>query len=116
MRVPLLDLSEQYRALADPIREAIDDVLTSQPIHPWAESGGVREGHLRLLQGSPRYWCFIGNRCFPGHFDGAWNRARRCRRHNAVHIFCHRRMHRAGWREAAFRRYRSGDLQLSPPL
>jgi dTDP-4-amino-4,6-dideoxygalactose transaminase len=29
MRVPLLDLSEQYRALADPIREAIDDVLAS---------------------------------------------------------------------------------------
>jgi dTDP-4-amino-4,6-dideoxygalactose transaminase len=29
MRVPLLDLSEQYRVLADPIREAIDDVLTS---------------------------------------------------------------------------------------
>jgi len=28
MRVPLLDLSEQYRALAEPIREAIDDVLT----------------------------------------------------------------------------------------
>ena len=29
MRVPLLDLSEQYRALAEPIREAIDDVLIS---------------------------------------------------------------------------------------
>lgn len=29
MRVPLLDLSEQYRALAEPIREAIDDVLMS---------------------------------------------------------------------------------------
>jgi dTDP-4-amino-4,6-dideoxygalactose transaminase len=30
MRVPLLDLSEQYRVLAAPIREAVDDVLTSQ--------------------------------------------------------------------------------------
>lgn len=30
MRVPLLDLSEQYRTLAEPIRKAIDDVLTSQ--------------------------------------------------------------------------------------
>lgn len=30
MRVPLLDLSEQYRALADPIRAAIDDVLSTQ--------------------------------------------------------------------------------------
>ena len=29
MRVPLLDLSEQYRTLAEPIREAIGDVLTS---------------------------------------------------------------------------------------
>jgi dTDP-4-amino-4,6-dideoxygalactose transaminase len=29
MRVPLLDLSEQYRALAEPIREAIDSVLAS---------------------------------------------------------------------------------------
>ena len=29
MRVPLLDLSEQYRALAEPIREAIDTVLAS---------------------------------------------------------------------------------------
>ncbi|HYY35751.1 MAG TPA: DegT/DnrJ/EryC1/StrS family aminotransferase [Candidatus Binatia bacterium] len=29
MRVPLLDLSEQYRTLADPIREAINDVLAS---------------------------------------------------------------------------------------
>jgi len=30
MRVPLLDLSEQYRTLAEPIRAAIDAVLTSQ--------------------------------------------------------------------------------------
>jgi dTDP-4-amino-4,6-dideoxygalactose transaminase len=29
MRVPLLDLSEQYRTLAEPIREAIGEVLTS---------------------------------------------------------------------------------------
>jgi dTDP-4-amino-4,6-dideoxygalactose transaminase len=29
MRVPLLDLGEQYRALSEPIREAIDDVLSS---------------------------------------------------------------------------------------
>ncbi len=29
MRVPLLDLAEQYRALSEPIREAIDDVLAS---------------------------------------------------------------------------------------
>jgi dTDP-4-amino-4,6-dideoxygalactose transaminase len=29
MRVPLLDLSEQYRSLGDPLREAIDDVLAS---------------------------------------------------------------------------------------
>ena len=27
MRVPLLDLAEQYRALSEPIREAIDEVL-----------------------------------------------------------------------------------------
>jgi dTDP-4-amino-4,6-dideoxygalactose transaminase len=30
MRVPLLDLSQQYRALAEPIRAAIDEVLASQ--------------------------------------------------------------------------------------
>jgi dTDP-4-amino-4,6-dideoxygalactose transaminase len=30
MRVPLLDLSEQYRALADPIRQQIDEVLRTQ--------------------------------------------------------------------------------------
>ena len=30
MRVPLLDLSEQYRALAGPIRAQLDDVLASQ--------------------------------------------------------------------------------------
>jgi dTDP-4-amino-4,6-dideoxygalactose transaminase len=30
MRVPLLDLSEQYRALAAPIRQQIDEVLQSQ--------------------------------------------------------------------------------------
>ncbi|MEY2541043.1 MAG: hypothetical protein QOI22_645 [Verrucomicrobiota bacterium] len=30
MRVPLLDLSEQYRSLADPIRERIDKVMASQ--------------------------------------------------------------------------------------
>ncbi|MDQ6626797.1 MAG: DegT/DnrJ/EryC1/StrS family aminotransferase [Verrucomicrobiota bacterium] len=30
MRVPLLDLSEQYRALADPLRREIDEVLASQ--------------------------------------------------------------------------------------
>ena len=30
MRVPLLDLSEQYRALAEPIRAEIEQVLSSQ--------------------------------------------------------------------------------------
>ena len=30
MRVPLLDLSEQYRALSDEIRAAADEVLASQ--------------------------------------------------------------------------------------
>jgi dTDP-4-amino-4,6-dideoxygalactose transaminase len=30
MRVPLLDLSEEYRALAEPIRQQIDEVLTTQ--------------------------------------------------------------------------------------
>src|SRR5580700_6202122 len=30
MRVPLLDLSEQYRTLAEPIRERIDKILASQ--------------------------------------------------------------------------------------
>ncbi len=30
MRVPLLDLSEQYRSLAQPIRDAIEEVLASQ--------------------------------------------------------------------------------------
>src|SRR5437868_7656077 len=30
MRVPLLDLSEQYAALAQPIRSAIDEVLATQ--------------------------------------------------------------------------------------
>src|SRR5207248_5937723 len=30
MRVPLLDLSQQYRTLAEPIHEAIDAVLASQ--------------------------------------------------------------------------------------
>lgn len=30
MRVPLLDLSEQYRSLAQPIRDAIEEVLTTQ--------------------------------------------------------------------------------------
>ncbi len=30
VRIPLLDLSEQYRSLAEPIREAIDEVLASR--------------------------------------------------------------------------------------
>ena len=30
MRVPLLDLSDQYRSLAQPIHEAIEAVLASQ--------------------------------------------------------------------------------------
>ena len=30
MRVPLLDLSEQYRALAAPIRAQIEEVLSGQ--------------------------------------------------------------------------------------
>ena len=30
MRVPLLDLSEQYRALAEPIRAELDDIFATQ--------------------------------------------------------------------------------------
>ncbi|MEY2440557.1 MAG: hypothetical protein QOI34_1942, partial [Verrucomicrobiota bacterium] len=30
MRVPLLDLSQQYRSLAEPIRAQIDEVMESQ--------------------------------------------------------------------------------------
>ena len=40
MRVPLLDLGEQYRALREPIREAIDEVLAS---HRFILGSKVRE-------------------------------------------------------------------------
>lgn len=44
MRVPLLDLSEQYRALADPIRAQIDEVLASQSFILGPKVGAFEEG------------------------------------------------------------------------
>ena len=111
MRVPLLDLSEQYRTLAEPIREAIDDVLTSHRFILGPKGEAFEKAIGAYCKARSRHRCFIRDGCFPGHFDGAWNRARRCRCDNAVHIFCHGGMHRTRWRQAAFRRYRSGNLQ-----
>ena len=41
MRVPLLDLSEQYRVLAEPIRQEFDEILATQSFILGPEGGGI---------------------------------------------------------------------------
>ncbi len=52
MRVPLLDLSEQYRALAEPIRAQLDEVLASQ-IFILGPKGAAFEKAIRDYCGAP---------------------------------------------------------------
>ncbi len=94
MRVPLLDLGEQYRALNEPIREAIDEVLASHRFILGPKSTGVRKGNLRVLQRAACCRCFIWNGCVAGHPNDAWNWTRRRGYHHAVHIFRYCWMHR----------------------
>lgn len=52
MRVPLLDLSEQYRALAEPIRAQLDEVLASQSFILGPKVAAFEEA-IRVYCGSP---------------------------------------------------------------
>jgi dTDP-4-amino-4,6-dideoxygalactose transaminase len=52
MRVPLLDLSEQYRALAEPIRAQLDEVLASQSFI-LGPKGAAFEEAIRDYCGAP---------------------------------------------------------------
>jgi dTDP-4-amino-4,6-dideoxygalactose transaminase len=52
MRVPLLDLSEQYRALAEPIRAQLDEILASQSFI-LGPKGAAFEEAIRDYCGSP---------------------------------------------------------------
>lgn len=52
MRVPLLDLSEQYRALAEPIRAQLDEVLASQSFILGPKVAAFEEA-MRGFCGSP---------------------------------------------------------------
>ena len=52
MRVPLLDLSEQYRALAEPIRAQLDEVLASQSFILGPKVAAFEEA-IRRYCGSP---------------------------------------------------------------
>jgi len=52
MRVPLLDLSEQYRALAEPIRAQLDEVLASQSFI-LGPKGAAFEEAIRNYCGAP---------------------------------------------------------------
>ena len=111
MRVPLLDLSEQYQALAGPIRQQIDEVLQTQrfilgPKVEQFESAlcdytgakfaiGVSSGTDALLAVLMALGDWTGRR----------------HHHHAVFIFCHRRLHRPCRRNSALCRYRSRNLQ-----
>src|ERR1700704_3606278 len=52
MRVPLLDLSEQYRALAEPIRAQLNEVLASQSFILGPKVAAF-EGAIRNYCGAP---------------------------------------------------------------
>ena len=49
MRVPLLDLGEQYRALSEPIREAIDEVLASHVLFSDQNCGRSKRQSPRIV-------------------------------------------------------------------
>ena len=84
MRVPLLDLSEQYRALAEPIRAELDEVLASQSFILGPKVAAFEEAIAGLLRLAACHRRFFRNRCAPGHPDGYGDRTRRRRDHERL--------------------------------
>ena len=111
MRVPLLDLSEQYRQLAGPIRDKIDKVLSSQRFILGENVAAFEESMCRFLGVSHADRRFVGNRCASFDFDGHGDRSGRRCADTGLQLFRHRRLHCARWGDASVHRHRSGDVQ-----
>ncbi len=111
MRVPLLDLSEQYRALAEPIRAQLDEVLASQSFILGPKVAAFEEA-IRGYCGSPHaigvssgtdtlLAILMAMEIGPG--DAVIT--------SCLHVLCHCRLHCTSRRHAGLRRYRSRNLQ-----
>jgi len=74
MRVPLLDLSEQYRALATPIRQQIEEVLQSQRFILGPKVEQFERALCAYTGAKFAIGGFLRNGCVTRSLDGTGNR------------------------------------------
>ena len=111
MRVPLLDLSEQYRALAEPIRAQLDEVLASQNFILGPKVAAFEEAIAQLLRRPNAIGVSSGTDALLAILMSLGDRPGDAVITSAYSFFATGRLHRARGRDAGFRRYRSRDLQ-----
>ncbi len=115
MKVPLLDLKPQYRALKTELDAAILRVSESQHFILGPEVKALEAALRCVFRLQVRHRHVFGHGRVADRAHGARDRRRRRGHHQPLHVFRHRGHHRARRRAAGFRRYRARTLSTSRP-
>ena len=111
MQVPLLDLKPQYASLKSEALAAIERVCASQGFILGPEVTRLEKDVAAYSQCQLRDRRLLGYRCTAAGADGAGYRCRARGHYQPLHLFRHRRHHRAHRCTADVLRHRPGELQ-----